>query len=193
MWPENPKIYLLENFIPVELANEMIAIAKHKLQVSKIYGDADGSGVNRKVRNNMLCWVDHDHNETTLKICRDIAGEVGLPLSNAEPIQVNNYKTGQYYQPHYDALALPEQSGKPGPRLVTALVYLNTVKKGGETVFNRLGYKQPPRIGDMLIFHNTMEGTLMRDLNSMHGSEKVLDGEKWAMNLWFRQNRYSNR
>ncbi|MBE1298608.1 MAG: 2OG-Fe(II) oxygenase [Alteromonadaceae bacterium] len=189
VWPDRPKVYLFENFITAKEADDVIQVAKSKLEVARVT-DGQIKGVNRNTRNNMLCWLEHDTTPTILKICRSIAGEVGLPLSNAEPLQVNNYKTGQYFEPHYDALPTPEQSGASGPRLVTALVYLNTVKKGGATFFPALGYKHPPKVGDMLLFHNTLPETLERDLNSLHGADRVLDGEKWAMNLWFRQKRY---
>ena len=41
--------------------------------------------------------------------------------------------------------------------------------------------------GDVLIFHNCIEGTTEINPNVLHGGSPVISGEKWAVNLWFRE------
>jgi predicted nucleic acid binding AN1-type Zn finger protein len=67
------------------------------------------------------------------------------------------------------------------------LVYLNEPIRGGTTDFPNLGISVIPKIGRILIFHNVFEGTNNLHPNSLHAGMPVIEGEKYAFNLWFRQ------
>jgi prolyl 4-hydroxylase len=118
---------------------------------------------------------------------------VGLPLRNAESFQVIHYGPTQEYRAHFDAWEHGTERGnrcmaKYGQRLVTCLVYLNTVEDGGATGFPKLGVEVRPEPGKLVIFHNCHAGTVTRHPHSLHGGLPVIAGEKWAANLWFREN-----
>lgn len=77
-------------------------------------------------------------------------------------------------------------------RYSTLLMYLNDPQEGGETTFPRwsnaetfkeLGVK--PTIGKAVLFYSQLpDGNL--DDKSQHAAKPVKVGEKWMVNLWFR-------
>ena len=136
-------------------------------------------------------WLKYDEDDVVKSIGQRIADIVGLPLENAESMQIIHYGPKQEYRPHFDAFNLSVARGQKaakwgGQRLVTALVYLNKVEGGGATAFPRLGITVPAFPGRMVIFHNTTEDISGPHPLSLHAGTPVEAGEKWAFNLWFR-------
>ena len=76
--------------------------------------------------------------------------------------------------------------------MITVIAYLNDVQEGGETGFPELGINVPPKKGDTLVFHNTLQEDVAAypriNPRSLHGGMPVIKGEKWMVNLWFREN-----
>jgi len=136
-------------------------------------------------------WLKYDEDDVVKSIGQRIADIVGLPLENAESMQIIHYGPEQEYRPHFDAFNLSLARGQKaaqwgGQRLVTALVYLNKVEGGGATQFPKLGITVPASPGRMVIFHNTTEDISGPHPLSLHAGMPVEAGEKWAFNLWFR-------
>ncbi len=65
-----------------------------------------------------------------------------------EGIRIKRYRVGadEKFQPHFDAV---DHSAN---RFLVFLWYLNTVEKGGETVFCDLGMQIAPQMGRLLVF-----------------------------------------
>jgi len=42
------------------------------------------------------------------------------------------------------------------------------------------------------VFSNTYIGTQVKDPTSLHSADPVIKGEKWAVNLWFRNREDTN-
>ena len=136
-------------------------------------------------------WLKYDEDDVVRSVGQRIADIVGLPLKNAESMQIIHYGPEQEYRPHFDAFDLSLARGQKaaqwgGQRLVTALVYLNKVEGGGATQFPKLGITVPASPGRMVIFHNTTEDISGPHPLSLHAGMPVEAGEKWAFNLWFR-------
>ena len=98
---------------------------------------------------------------------------------------------------HFDSFDYETDDGKTnwepgGQRMITVIAYLNDVEEGGETGFPELGIDIPPKKGDAVVFHNTLPidaGAHPKiHPRSLHGGMPVLKGEKWMVNLWFREN-----
>jgi len=76
----------------------------------------------------------------------------GLHMESVEPIQLVNYKPGEFYKTHHDSGAVDDEDqviadDPTFSRLVTISVYLNDVEEGGETYFPKCGLKVKPEAG----------------------------------------------
>jgi len=144
---------------------------------------------NRRTSSN--CWVGHTQDSVTLAVANRIAELVQIPSSHAESFQVLHYEDSQEYQPHLDTFDPDDKGYLPylkngGQRVVTAIAYLSDVIKGGETNFPNVEKIVSPERGKIVVFHLCKKGTLEPNPNALHGGMPVLEGEKWAFNLWFR-------
>ena len=54
----------------------------------------------------------------------------GIPMENAEPMQVLRYETGQFYKTHHDQNS-PRASAW-GPRMFTVFMYVGDGYEGGD-------------------------------------------------------------
>ena len=188
---DDPTIYTIENYITLEECEHMINISKDKIAPSLVSGSK--SGYISKGRTGQNCWISHDHDHITSNIAERISNEVGISLKNTEAFQVIYYDVDQEYKQHYDSWDFDNSERSirnmkyGGQRMVTALVYLNDVEEGGGTKFTKLGKEVKAEKGKLLIFHNVIKGTNIKHKMSEHAGMPVLKGEKWAFNLWFRE------
>ena len=115
-----------------------------------------------------------------------------LHFSQAENVQALHYELGEEYDAHLDAFPLNTERAQTGPkgikgnRVCTILLYLNEVADGGATVFTELNKGVKPKAGRCVLFSNTYIGTQVPDPKTRHQAQPVLAGEKYALNLWFR-------
>ena len=188
---EDPKVFTISNFITEDECNHFIEISKPKMKRSVVSDDKKGTV--SKGRTGENCWLQHFTDEITGRVANRIAKVVGLPIENAESYQVVYYNAGQKYDQHYDAYHKNSTDKSKrclrqgGQRVITALVYLNNVEEGGHTSFPNLKIKVEPEKGKLLIFHNCYEGTTNVHINSLHAGTAPIKGEKYAFNLWFRE------
>ena len=187
---KTPAVYLFENFVAPEEAAAIINIASSRMKRALVSSESEGEISDGRTGYN--CWLPHDHSPETLQLAQRISKLVGIHLSMAESFQVIHYGKTQKYAAHYDGWDPETGRGKRcmergGQRLVTCLIYLNDVAKGGGTEFPKLGLEVEAVAGRMVVFHNCLEGTTTCHPDSLHGGLPVEDGEKWAVNLWFRE------
>ena len=71
-----------------------------------------------------------------------------------------------------------------GQRLLTYMVYLNSVK-GGRTVFTAKGVSRPPVEGDAIFWFNVKSDGGF-DSRAHHTGCPVVSGSKWIANKWVR-------
>ena len=188
---DDPLIQVIDNLLSTEDCQHIIELAKPHMKVAVVSG-VDG-GIKSAGRTGGVHWVKHDTTPVISKIVDRISDTVGVPRSHAESLQVIYYGVTQQYKPHFDAYDLTTEVGKRctakgGQRLVTALLYLNDVEGGGGTTFPKAGCNVAARPGRAVIFHNCYDGTNVRHPSSLHGGMPVEKGEKWACNLWYREN-----
>jgi prolyl 4-hydroxylase len=186
-------IYAFDQFISAGECRHITEVASSNLQPGQVSG-VDG-GVRSRGRSNDLAWLPHDHDEVTIAVAERVSALVELPVDHAESMQVIRYRPGQEYRHHFDAYNLASERGRRccargGQRLVTTLIYLSEVEEGGETGFPRLGLEVEPRKRTMLLFHNCHVNTTLVHPDSLHSGQPVVRGEKWAVNLWFRERPY---
>tara|TARA_E500000331_G_scaffold347936_1_gene388790 strand:- start:307 stop:2703 length:2397 start_codon:yes stop_codon:yes gene_type:complete len=188
---EEPKIYTISNFITEEEANHFVEVSKPKMKRSVVSDEKKGTV--SKGRTGENCWLQHYTDEITGRVANRIADLIGMPVENAESYQVVYYNTTQKYDQHYDAYHKNDTDKSKrclrqgGQRVITALCYLNDVEEGGHTAFPNINLKVQPEKRKLVIFHNCYPGTTNVHINSLHAGTAPTKGEKYAFNLWFRE------
>lgn len=186
----DPKISVIENLLSEEECDHIIKIGSPNL-VNSVVSDEKGGYVSSG-RTSKTSWIHHYHDEITLEIGRRISKTVSMPLENAEKFQLVHYGETNEYRSHYDSW---DHNGSEktlrcikygGPRIITALIYLNNVKEGGSTRFTKLNIDVQPQKGKLLIFENTQKNSIDKHILSEHAGMPVKEGEKYICNLWFR-------
>ncbi len=194
---KNDRVMLsvIHNFLTDEECEEIVRWSWQDLEKATV-SSKEGKGKFTEGRTGSHTWVQHDSSDLTLRTAQKIADTVRIPLSHAEPFQVVYYGETEHYDYHYDTFDEEDKDFNQvyldcgGQRLVTALGYLRDVPKGGGTGFNQLGIEVQPRKGTMIFWHNVLPNTSKRDPFSKHAGLPVLEGEKYAFNLWFREREF---
>lgn len=188
---EDPKIYTINNYLTDDECDHFIKISKPNLK--RAYVSDTRQGTYSKGRTGSNHWLLHNYDEVTKRVGDRISSLIGIPLENAESYQVVHYDVSQKYDQHWDAYAKNESEKClrclkwGGQRMVTALLYLNNVEEGGGTSFPNLNIVSRAEKGKLLIFYNCIPGTNDVHQNTLHAGMPVLKGEKFAVNLWFRE------
>ena len=195
MHSADPILYVVNDFLSNGECDAFIEASKGKLKPSTVI--SPGKHIQHESRTSENCWIEHDANEIVHEVSKRFSILVQMPIRNAEQYQLVYYKKGTEYKPHFDSFDYETDDGKTnwepgGQRMITVIAYLNDVEEGGETGFPELGIDIPPKKGDAVVFHNTLPidaGTHPKiHPRSLHGGMPVLKGEKWMVNLWFREN-----
>ena len=131
----------------------------------------------------MFAWAAEDL--VVHAINRRIAAVSGTAVEAGEPLQVLCYAPGQEYRPHYDAL--PSGANQ---RTVTLLVFLNDAYEGGETCFPKSGIRFRGKVGDALMFRNTLPNG-QPDPASLHAGAPVTSGTKYIASRWIHQHAFA--
>ena len=188
-------VAVVHDFISEEECEEILAHTWQNMKRSKV-ASKDGKGQKLEARTGSNSWLKHDASPIIKGVADRISEMVRMPLDNAEPFQVVHYKVGQEYKYHYDSfdesdIGFNEEYTKNGgQRLITVLGYLRDVPKGGETGFSHLGVNIQPRRGSIIVWWNVEPNTTKREIKSLHAGLPVLEGEKYAFNLWFREKEF---
>lgn len=123
-----------------------------------------------------------------------IAALLGIPSEFGETMQGQRYHVGQHFRAHQDYFHETEGywsdvSQYGGQRTWTAMIYLNDVPEGGATWFPQAGVKIEPRRG-LLLAWNNMKRDGAPNPATLHEGMPVLEGTKYIVTKWFRENRW---
>lgn len=113
------------------------------------------------------------------------AAASGTQVAQGEALTVLRYAPGQQFRLHSDAI-----SPTRNQRVLTVLLYLNDGFSGGETSFPAHGLTVRPRIGDAILFRNTLPDG-RPDPGMRHAGEPVRAGVKWLATRWIRARPFS--
>ena len=188
---KDPRIIVIKNFLSNEICDHFVKLSDGKLERALV--SSETKGIVSKGRSGSNCWINHNKDDITLSVANRISNIVEIPLENTESFQIIYYDKSQEYFNHYDAWDFNDierskrNLNKGGQRLFTALVYLNNVEEGGSTKFTKLNIDVKAEKGKLLIFENVYEDTNIRHYYSEHAGKPIINGEKYAFNLWFRE------
>lgn len=142
---------------------------------------------------NRQLWINKD--EPIVKdIVERLAKRSRIPFENAENVLVLQYKPFRISVPTYDGCCdlTPRCDNflkNGGQRVLAIEIYLNSTDfDDGATIFPNLNnFKLKPDIGGGNIIFPLADNINKCHPGSKRASERVTNGVKWTMNIWFRE------
>lgn len=185
-----PRVAVTAEAVNSRLPPKMISLARPRLNAALV--SDSGTGTPSEGRTCYACWFLHDADPVVRMIVGAMSAAAGINASLGEQLHVIRYTVGGQYRPHFDSYIVDSETGRRctrrrGQRTHTDILFLNDDMIGGATVFPRLGIEVLPADGSVLTFENCVQGTTIRDENSLHAGAPVEEGEKWIATLWFRE------
>jgi prolyl 4-hydroxylase len=187
-----PRIEICRGFASPQECRWLMGRARPRLKAAQLYDPASGGGFRgENIRNNSDTSFDLLASDMVIALLRArIAAWTGADIHAMEPPMVLQYREGQHFAPHRDALdpdlpAMAQQIRLQGQRIATALVYLNDGYDGGETDFPELGWRFKGAPGDALCFWN-VDASGQPAPRTLHAGLPPRGGEKWVFSQWIR-------
>ena len=133
-----------------------------------------------------LGWAEGEGNSSTVDLSRledryvavierKLHERLGIANNYGEGLRGVKYEPGQRYLTHHDSFQQGNEQwdqyvGARGNRTWSALIYCNTLKGGGETIFPELGVRIEPRAG-MLVAWSNLKPDRTPDMDLIHSAE----------------------
>lgn len=180
------ELFTLPGFLAADECAHLIAMIDARRQPSRVLGPAPDP----EFRTSESCNLD-PADAFVQAIEAKIAGLTGIAPSHGETIQGQRYAVGQQFKPHYDFFSpgqpyWDEQERNGGQRTWTAMMFLNAVEGGGETMFGREGIKVRPRTGTLLAWNN-LDTEGKPTSAAIHQGMPVIAGVKYIITKWYRE------
>ena len=185
------------------------------LIASEVEADNEShSHYNIKYRKSQSVWFENEYEDPVIKCLKKRFATISnKSVDNIEPLQLVQYKYGDYFHSHYDVIEnshicsnpndklfdkLCTPTGTPVKREKTLFLVLDTKnleeeRCGGGTVFENIvnantnkKLRVPPKAGRAIIFDNLTSGNEKHKL-SLHGGEELRceESKKVGLNVWF--------
>ena len=185
---QHPRVVLFGGFLSEAECDALMALARPRLARSEtVDNDSGGSEVNA-ARTSDGMFFQRGEAPLIARIEQRIAALLRWPVERGEGLQVLRYRPGAQYRPHFDYFD-PAQPGtaavlRGGQRVGTLLMYLNTPRRGGATIFPDVNLEVGPIKGHAMFFSydRPHEAT-----GTLHGGAPVTEGEKWVATKWLRE------
>lgn len=178
------QIYEIPDLLSGQECAEVIAAIDQSLVPSGVtVGPSD-------YRTSRTCHLGTSARQLAAELDRRFAALIGIDPAFAEPLQGQRYEPGQYFKAHTDwfepgTKEFTDNTTPGGQRTWTLMVYLNTVQRGGQTDFARIGRTFTPIAGLGVAWNNLLaDGT--PNHNTLHEACPVEAGRKYVITKWFR-------
>lgn len=177
----NPKIIVARSlFTPAECAH-IIALSVPRMCPSVVVDPTTHRQVPHPIRTSDGTVLGPIQQDLVIHaLDRRIAKATRTRVEQGEPLTVLRYAVGQEYRLHHDCLP-----GEANQRVFTAIVYLNDGYEGGATYFPAADVSFRGKVGDAIIFANTLSDDRV-DERSRHAGLPIEHGEKWICTRWIR-------
>jgi prolyl 4-hydroxylase len=108
-----------------------------------------------------------------------------------EDLNIVYYKKGQEFLYHIDTFdenSIEMKLSNNSQRIMSAVIFLNTVDKGGELHFPNNNIIIKPEIGNVILWNNIYYSNIntTKKYYVSHGSLPIINGEKWIIVTWIR-------
>jgi hypothetical protein len=187
----NQVLTIHDNFLTKADCDKLIDLSESNFKRSQVtsgYSDGIIDDEQRKSYSALLAIDDEPFLNGLYEL---IAKKFKFRTSQFEYFQCVKYNGGDFFDYHHDVLKKDANGDeKLKTRRYTLLIYLNDSFKGGETAFPLLGIRVRPKSGCAILFENLQEdGNILKE--SLHAGLPVLEGTKYALNLWVHQSDFS--
>lgn len=186
----NPRIVVFGNFVTDDECDQLIEIARTRLERSTVMtGDGSEGNALSDVRTSYGTFLPRGEFEVCNRIDARTQALLNWPTDFTEDLQLLRYGPGAEYKAHQDHFDTPLGAWTPelsrgGNRCGTLLTYLSTPVRGGATLFPDVPLEVRARRGVAVYFSYPVADASDR---TTHASLPVVEGEKWAAVKWFRQ------
>jgi prolyl 4-hydroxylase len=192
---EDLLIFEVEDFLAHEDCDAIIEIIRQNSKRSSVIDYDSGGNSISDFRTSSTANLYRNMGEIVNLVENSLLSFLEIPEKFTEQIQGQRYQVGQQFKPHFDTLfptseEIKKAISRSGNRTWTAMIYLNDVEEGGETLFTKINLSAKPEKGKLLIWQNTANGQNVP--NSMHWGTPVIKGEKFVITKWFREKVYQN-
>jgi prolyl 4-hydroxylase len=183
---DNSPVNVLEHFISSNEANQLIKLGNDRFKRSTVVAEQnidDG-------RTSSTAHFERAENDLIKKIENKVAQMLKINPNQIEPLQLQRYRKGQQYMPHFDLL--DEGNNTTPDREHTVIMYLNDmeVNEGGSTFFPIYKIRVFPRKGRAIHFRN-MRTNGDKNLDTLHGGDPILGNKpKYILTAWTRNHEY---
>ena len=183
------KVYIIDNFMTQDECNKIIDGSQGNMTPSTLTRASDDPDY----RNSETCYFNGTPIQTHVN--KKICDAMGINNNMSEPCQIQHYKLGNQFKEHHDFFHGGDEfeefagdaSSYQGQRTWTFMVFLNNVKKGGETEFISLNNLHvTPKKGTAVVW-NSLNGDGTTNDRTLHQGKPILGGEKYIITKWFRE------
>ncbi|HMC14802.1 MAG TPA: 2OG-Fe(II) oxygenase [Albitalea sp.] len=188
----SPRVIVFGGLLSNDECDAIVELARRRLSRSETVKLDTGASEVNEARTSEGMFFARAENAVCARVEARIAALLHWPVENGEGLQVLRYQPGAEYKPHYDYFD-PAQAGtaavlkRGGQRVASLVMYLNTPKRGGATVFPDVHLEVGPVKGNAVFFSYDRPHPMTR---SLHGGAPVLEGEKWVATKWLREGRF---
>lgn len=184
----NPSLVVFESFLADEECDELIRLARPRLDTSKTVDRESGGSVIHPARSSSGMFFARGENPLCARIEKRISRLLRWPVESGEGLQILQYGPGAEYKPHHDYFDAQQPDlasilASGGQRVGTLIMYLHDTRRGGATIFPDAGLEIAPIKGNAVFFSYAQPDPSTR---SLHGGAPVLEGEKWIATKWLR-------
>jgi prolyl 4-hydroxylase len=194
---DTPLIKKWNNFLSKEECHELIEYGKDCLIPGRVINNDGDNVINYAHRHASISHTNNTKASLVFDSLPDRISEyIGMDKSRFERCSITHYAIGQHFNTHPDYFisldteihkkATHQRCKMGGNRVSTVILYLNDVVKGGETYFPWLNLKIKAEQGIMVQFDYGYEN-IMNNVHSEHAGMPVLEGEKWIITVWVRE------
>jgi prolyl 4-hydroxylase len=177
-------VAIIDNFCTAAEAQEVIDIARDKVQRSRVLVDGKFEDSPGRISETAMLFGAKYRHDSLYPLMQRASMLVGIPYTHLEDVYVTRYGEGGLYNEHLDF-----GDEYQVDRLYTVLLYLNSVpsEQGGATVFPKLNAAVQPKAGRAVTWTNKNPDGSGHYENS-HAAYPVKNGgEKWVIQFWFRR------
>ncbi|CAO2174799.1 unnamed protein product [Urochloa humidicola] len=185
----HPRVFLYKGFLSDMECDHLISMARSKKESSLVVAAAATSSSQNNTDESIKMYMADSKDTIVSKIEDRISIWSFLPKDFGESMQILKYEVNKSGYNYYES-----QSSSGNDRLVTVLMFLSDVKRGGETVFPKselkgnkveqgvppecAGYAvQPVKGNAIMLFNLKPDGVVDKD--SQYEVCSVLEGEEW--------------